>query len=250
LIVKAIKRVGRSHPVRRVVCLMIALYIRTIWWTNRWHKEGYELADSLHATGTPYIGAFWHGRLLMMPYGWPRVMPLAMLISPHGDGRVIADAVRHLGIDIIPGSSNRRASEALRALVRTLRRGSCVAITPDGPDGPAMSATAGVIQVARLSGAPIFPIAYATSRRRILASWDRFHLPLPFGRGIFLVEPPITVPADASEAQAEALRSHLEARLRAVTAEADRRMGHEVVAPGTLNRNAFRAQRRAAARLN
>ena len=244
------KRIGRSDAMRRVVCLMIALYIRTIWWTNRWHKEGYEPADSLHALRQPYIGAFWHGRLLMMPYGWPRVMPLAMLISPHGDGKVIAEAVRHLGIDIIPGSSNRRASEALRALVRTLRGGSCVAITPDGPDGPAMSATAGVIQVARLSGAPIFPITYATSRRRILASWDRFHLPLPFGRGIFLVDPPIAVPADATEAETAALRSHLEARLRAITAEADRRMGHEVVAPGTLNRQAWRARRRATARPN
>jgi lysophospholipid acyltransferase (LPLAT)-like uncharacterized protein len=250
LIMTAMKRIGRSHFVHRVLCLMIALYIRTIWWTNRWHKEGYELADSFHTARRPYIGAFWHGRLLMMPYGWPRVMPLAMLISPHGDGRVIADAVRHLGIGIIPGSSNRRASEALRTLVRTLREGSCVAITPDGPDGPAMSATAGVIQVARLSGAPIFPITYATSHRRILASWDRFHLPLPFGRGIFLVEPPITVPADTTEAQAEALRSHLEARLRVLTGEADRRMGHEVVAPGTLSRDAFRAQRRVAARLN
>jgi len=244
------RRIGRSNAARRAVCPMIALYIRAIWWTNRWRKEGYEQADACHAARQPYIGAFWHGRLLMMPYGWPRVMPLAMLVSPHGDGRVIAEAVRHLGIDIIPGSSNRRAGEALRALVRALRQGSCVAITPDGPDGPAMSATAGVIHLARLSGAPIFPITYATSRRRILASWDRFHLPLPFGRGIFLVDLPMRVPADATEAEAEALRSHLEARLRAVTAEADRRMGHEVVAPGTLSRNALRAQRRAAARLN
>ncbi len=198
--------------------------------------------------GRPYIGAFWHGRLLMMPHGRPRVMPLAMLISPHGDGRIIAEAVRHLGIDIIPGSSNRGAGPALRALVRTLQHGSCVAITPDGPDGPAMAATAGVIQVARLSGAPIFPITYATSRRRILASWDRFHLPLPFGRGIFLVDAPITVPPDADDARVEALRSHLETRLRAITAEADRRMGHGAVAPGTLSRNAFRARRRATAR--
>jgi lysophospholipid acyltransferase (LPLAT)-like uncharacterized protein len=247
--VSAVKKIGRSAAARHALCWAVALYIRLIWWTNRWQKEGYEGADACHAARQPYIGAFWHGRLLMMPYGWPRVMPLAMLISPHGDGRLIADAVRHLGVDIIAGSSNRGAGPALRALVRTLHRGSCVAITPDGPDGPAMAATAGVIQVARLSGAPIFPITYATSRRRILSSWDRFHLPLPFGRGIFLVDPPVAVPSDADEAAMEALRSHLETRLRAITAEADRRMGHGAVAPGILSRNAFRAQRRAAARL-
>lgn len=243
-----LKRIGRSNAARAVLCWIIALFIRLIWWTNRWQKEGYDHPKACHATRRSYIGAFWHGRLLMMPYGWPRVMPLAMLISPHGDGRLIADAVRHLGVDIIAGSSNRGAGPALRALVRTLQQGSCVAITPDGPDGPAMAATAGAIQLARLSGAPIFPITYATSRRRILASWDRFHLPLPFGRGIFIVDPPIVVPPDANDAAIEVLRSHLETRLRAITAEADRRMGHGAVAPGTLNRNAFRAQRRAAAR--
>lgn len=245
-----LKRIGRSKAVRQALCWSIARYIQLVWWTNRWRKEGFEHAAPFHAGRQPYIGAFWHGRLLMMPYGWPRVMPLAMLISASGDGRIIADAVHRLGIDIIPGSSNRRASEALRGLVRALRQGSCVAITPDGPNGPAMSATAGVIQVARLSGAPIFPITYATSRRRILGSWDRFHLPLPFGRGIFLVEPPIHVPPDIDATQAEGLRVLLESRLRAVTAEADRRMGHGAVAPGTLSRDALRARRRAAARSN
>lgn len=242
------KRMGRSDAMRRALCWIIANYIRLIWWSNRWRKEGFEHAEPCHAARRPYIGAFWHGRLLMMPYGWPRAMPLAMLISPHRDGRIIAEAVHRLGIDIIPGSSNRRASEALRGLVRALRQGSCVAITPDGPDGPAMSASAGIIQVARLSGAPIFPITYATSRRRILGSWDRFHLPLPFGRGLFLVDRPIPVPPETTDAQAEGLRTLLEARLRAITAEADRRMGHGVVAPGTLSRDALRARRRAAAR--
>ncbi|HEX4112470.1 MAG TPA: lysophospholipid acyltransferase family protein [Stellaceae bacterium] len=245
-----VKRIGRSDAVRRALCGGIALYIRAIWASNRWTVEGAAHADRLHAANKPYIGAFWHGRLLMMPFGWPRVMPLAMLISAHPDGRIIADAVRRLGVDIIAGSTNHGASEALRAMVRALRKGNCIAITPDGPDGPAMTASAGIVQVARITGAPIVPITYATSRRVILKSWDRFHLPLPFGRGIFLIGEPIVVPPDTDEAQGEALRAQLETRLRAITAEADRRMGHGVVAPGTLSRDAFRARRRLAARPN
>jgi hypothetical protein len=132
-------------------------------------------------------------------------------------------------------------------MVRAVRNGSCIAITPDGPDGPAMTASVGIIQMARIAGAPIFPITYATSRRFILKSWDRFHLPLPFGHGIFLIGEPIEVPRNVDETQAEALRALLEARLRAMTAEADRRMGHGVLAPGTLSRDAFRARRRATA---
>jgi lysophospholipid acyltransferase (LPLAT)-like uncharacterized protein len=111
-----------------------------------------------------------------------------------------------------------------------------------------MAASLGVIQVARITGAPVIPITYATSRRVILKSWDRFFLPLPLGRGLFLIGEPIEVPPDADAAATEALRALLESRLRAMTAEADRRMGHGVLAPGTLSRDAFRAQRRAAAR--
>jgi len=241
-----VKRLGRHERVHQALCWSIAQYIRFIHATNRWEVEGAAHADRLHQANRAYIGAFWHGRLLMMPFGWPRVMPLAMLISPHPDGRIISDAVRRLGVDIVPGSTNRGAADALRNLVRTLKKGSCIAITPDGPDGPAMTASAGIVQVARITGAPIVPITYATSRRRILKSWDRFHLPLPFGRGLFLIGEPIEVPPGADAAQAEALRALVEARLRDLTAEADRRMGHGVLAPGTLSRDAFRARRRAA----
>jgi lysophospholipid acyltransferase (LPLAT)-like uncharacterized protein len=111
-----------------------------------------------------------------------------------------------------------------------------------------MSASLGIVHVARIAGAPIAPITYATSHRIVLENWDRFHLPLPFGRGIFLIGEPIEVPADTNADQAEALRVLLETRLRAMTAEADRRMGHGVLTPGTLSREAFRARRRAASR--
>ena len=242
----AVKRLGRSETARHVLCWLIQLYIRLIWHTNRWQVEGGAYPEPSHAAKTPYIGAFWHGRLLMMPMGWPRAMPLSMLISAHRDGLIIAEAVRYFGVDVIVGSTNTGAAGALRALIRTLREGYCVAITPDGPDGPAMHATAGVVAVARLSRAPIFPITYATSRRRILPSWDRFHLPLPFGRGIIIIGEPIEVPADLDEAGIERYRRLVQDRLIARTAEADRRMGQAAVMPGTLSREAFRARRRAA----
>jgi lysophospholipid acyltransferase (LPLAT)-like uncharacterized protein len=244
----ALKKLGRSDATRRVLGWVIQLYIRLIWRTNRWSFEGFEVADEIHAAKQPYVAAFWHGRLLMMPYGWPRVMPLHMLSSPHADSRIMAEAVRYFGIDIIPGSSNRGGLEALRAMVKALRAGNCVAITPDGPDGPAMSVSPGIVAVARMAKAPIALITYATSRRRILKVWDDFHLPLPFGRGIFLVGPLLEVPPQLSEEAAEDIRRRVESVLRALTAEADRRMGHEALAPGTMSRDAFRALRRAAAR--
>jgi len=165
-----------------------------------------------------------------------RHLKVHMLISGHGDGRAISDVIRYTDIRTVEGSTNQGGSRALRALVQYLRAGEYVGITPDGPNGPAMRATAGVITIARLGNAPIMPYTYATSRRRILDSWDRFHVPLPFGRGVFIWGEPIHIPADLSEAESEAWRALLEERLNALTAEADRRVGHEAVAPGTLTR--------------
>ena len=91
-------------------------------------------------------------------------------------------------------------------MLKRLEDGDCVAITPDGPRGPAMSASAGIVNVARLARVPIVPIAYATSRRRIAATWDRFHLALPFGRGVFLWGEPIEIAAELDDAGIERAR--------------------------------------------
>ena len=100
-------------------------------------------------TGKPFILAFWHGRLLMIPMAWQNLAPMHMLISGHRDGRIIADAVRYFGIDSIAGSSNAGGGAALRAMVRHVRHGDCVGITPDGPDGPAMRAKPGPMRTPR-----------------------------------------------------------------------------------------------------
>jgi lysophospholipid acyltransferase (LPLAT)-like uncharacterized protein len=221
------RRILRSDRLRRVLCWVIYRYIRLVYSTNRWTVEGDGIPRRLHAEGTSFIGAFWHGRMLMIPMAWPQ--PLAamhILISAHRDGRIIAGAVKHFGIGSIAGSTRRGGPAALRAMLKHLAAGDCVGITPDGPRGPAIVASGGIVNLARLAGVPIVPVTFATSRRRILASWDRFHLALPFGRGVFLVGEPIAVARDLAAAELEAARLLVETRLNAMTAEADRRVGH------------------------
>src|SRR5216684_4426669 len=223
------RRIVRSDALRRVLCAFIALYIRFVYATGRWSVEGGEAARRHHREKRPFILAFWHGRLLMMPMAWPREVPIHMLISGHRDGRIIADAVGHFGIDSIAGSSSRGGGAALRLMVRTLKRGACVGITPDGPRGPAMQASQGIVAAARLAQVPIIPLAYATRRRRVMGTWDRFHLAFPFTEGLHLWGEPIEVPADADDAALERYRQLVEDRLNALGNEVDRRMGHDPV---------------------
>jgi lysophospholipid acyltransferase (LPLAT)-like uncharacterized protein len=236
----------RSDWVRRWLCWLIHLYIRFVHWTSRWTVEGAEIPLALRREGRPFVLAFWHGRLLMIPMAWQQLAPMHMLISGHRDGRIIAEAVRYFGIDSIAGSSSAGGTAALRAMVRFVRHGDCVGITPDGPDGPAMRATIGVAAAASLARAPIIPITYATSRRRILSTWDRFHLPFPWSRGVFLWGEPIVVPDAPDTAALERWRQRVEERMVAQTAEADHRVGREATAPGTLARDALRALRQQA----
>ncbi len=225
------RRLLRHPRLRRAACWAIHCYIRFIYRTNRWTVEGAEAPRRLLAEGRVFIGAFWHGRMLMIPIAWQRMAPMHMLISAHRDGRIIADAVSYFGIAAIAGSTRRGGSVALRTMLRRLKDGDCVAITPDGPRGPAMIASIGIVNAARLAQVPIVPITYATSRRRMLASWDRFHVALPFGRGIFLWGEPIEIAAEIDEAGLERTRGLIEARMVGMVQEADRRVGHRMPPP-------------------
>jgi lysophospholipid acyltransferase (LPLAT)-like uncharacterized protein len=220
------RRVLRSSRLRRVLCWVIHLYIRLVYATNRWTVEGGEVPRRLREQGSSFILAFWHGRLLMIPMAWQHLAPMHMLISGHRDGRIIADAVTYFGVHSIAGSSRRGGTAALRMMLKRLEAGECVGITPDGPRGPAMHASSGIVNVARLGRVPIVPIVFATSRRRVLRSWDRFHLALPFGRGVFLWGEPIEIAADLDPAGLERARLLVESRMNEMAREGDCRVGH------------------------
>ena len=226
-----LKAILRRDWVKTALCAVIASYIRLVHGTSRWQVEGSDIPARLWDANQPFILAFWHGRLMMMPYIWRRGVKIGMLISHHPDGQFISHTVRHFHIDTIIGSSSRGGAAAMRALMKSLSGGVSIGMTPDGPRGPRMRASKGVIQAARLAGVPILPCAYGVARRRMLSSWDRFILALPFTRGLMIWGEPITVPRDASDSAVEEARQLLETRLNAITQAADRRCGLPPVEP-------------------
>ncbi len=221
-----LRQIARSDWLRRVLCYSIHLYIRFVYSTNRWRVDGAEYPRQLREAGRPFILAFWHGRLMMIPMAWQRLAPIHMLISGHRDGRIIADAVAHFGVQSVAGSTRRGGSAALRTMVKALTAGDCVGITPDGPAGPAMVASAGIVNIARLARAPIVPVVFATSRRRVMRSWDRMQIALPFGRGVFIWGEPIEIGKDLDDAGVERARRLVEQRMLDLVAEAEARVGY------------------------
>jgi lysophospholipid acyltransferase (LPLAT)-like uncharacterized protein len=184
-----------------------------------------EMMQSIRESGKRVIVAFWHQRLIMMPY-LRRNEKIAMLISQHRDGEFIARTVRLFGIESVRGSTTRGGLQAIRAMVRAMEQGFHIAITPDGPQGPRHRVQGGAIELARLTGAPILPVTYSASRRIVFRSWDRFNLPLPFSRVVYVWGDPLFVPRELSKEALEEKRLQLEQRLKAITQEADQIFGH------------------------
>ncbi len=222
---KLTKRIFGNDKVRQVLCWIGARYIRFVFFTSRWSTVRGEIARDLWDRGESFIGCFWHARLLMMPTSWDYRYPIYMLHSEHRDGRLIAYTVRHFGVHNVFANTKGGGSQALRTFLRVLKDGGCVGITPDGPHGPGFRVSEGIIGIARLSGAPIVPVTYAISRRKVLNTWDRLVIALPFARGVFVWGEPIHVPRDADAAALEAARQQVEDSLNAITAEADRLVG-------------------------
>lgn len=176
--------------------------------------------DARLNAGERCIFALWHARLLSLVYTHRR-RSVAVLISRHRDGELIARVVEHLGYTTARGSSTRGGEDGTREMLRHAGNQRMLAITPDGPRGPAERVKPGLVYLASRTGFPVLPVAAAARRAWRLASWDRFHVPQPFTRLFVAYGDPLLVPPRLSDEEAEDWRTRIEAAIRAVTREVD-----------------------------
>jgi len=174
--------------------------------------------------GGNFILAFWHGQLLMMPYSYFGTKGVSILISHHSDGELVARTVAGFGIDSVRGSTSRGWFGGFKAMLKKARDGGDIAITPDGPRGPARVAQTGVIQLASKTGLPIIPVAFAASKKRNFNSWDSFMVPRLFSRGAFVYGDPIFLQKRLSNSATARAAEVLQGILNRLTEEADARV--------------------------
>ena len=204
-----------------VLSLLAAGFLRGLRATLRLRHHGDGQLRAWEREGKPFILAFWHRHLLLMPYAY-RGRRISVLVSQSRDGELIARTVARLGIDSSRGSSSRGGMAGMRTLLRKAADGWDIAFTPDGPRGPLREVQPGVILAAAATGLPIQPVAIAASRAKLLRSWDRFMVPLPFSKVHFVYGEPLRVERRGNLEQAAA---ELKARLDAAEAAAERWAG-------------------------
>jgi lysophospholipid acyltransferase (LPLAT)-like uncharacterized protein len=196
--------------------------VRAVAGTLRYHYQ--DRTGLLDGTAGPAIYCAWHNRLpLCMEIYHHYVLPrnqtagLAAMVSASKDGAFLASILECFNVQPVRGSSSRRGPQALLELTTLAERGYDLAITPDGPRGPRYVVQEGVMSLAQLTGLPIVAASYHLNWKVRLNSWDRFQIPLPFARCEVILERPLRVPREASDAQREDLRRQLEETLKGIT---------------------------------
>lgn len=190
-----LKKILRSNFANNLVARIAFCYIKFVYLTSKWQYLGKETFEEYIKTDKPFIVSFWHGHLLMLACAWKWQTPFYMLISNHRDGRIISKTMECFGIKTISGSTDKEGFQAARQILKTLKEGNVVGITPDGPRGPREEISDGILQMAKLAKVDIIPIAYSCNRLKFLNSWDKFRVALPFNKGVFIVGTPVT-PSD------------------------------------------------------
>jgi len=230
------KRILHSEALRNLFCSLLAVYLRFVLRTTRWQHNVDEYLEPTFKSGKPFIIALWHNRVMMMALVWPYDTPVTILTSGHRDGQLVSKTMGKFGFKAIHGSSEQGGSQALRSILREIKAGKIIGMTPDGPRGPRMRMKPGIITMARLTGVPIIPVCYCTERNKILNTWDRLLVPLPFGRGKVIWDAPFHVPKDASRDEEEDYRLKLEEQMNRIAAKTDSAMGSTPIEPAPVSR--------------
>lgn len=205
----------------RAVAWTARRLLKTLMSTVRYQSVGPQPHLQFINKGEHVIYTLWHGRLLPLAYYYKHKQ-IATMISRSQDGEHLRLILESWGYTSVRGSSSRGSGAALRDIVRVARKGTSLAMTPDGPRGPRQVLKRGVLMTAQLTGLPLIPISAGVSRAWWIEGWDRFLLPKPFSKAYVFYGEPVFVPRGASEAELDDLAQHVEHVLNELTKQADR----------------------------
>jgi lysophospholipid acyltransferase (LPLAT)-like uncharacterized protein len=195
---------------RIILAFFLMLYLRFVYLTTRWKFTSPDGNLITLPRFKQTIILAWHNRIALMPYMLKNIRNFHALASNHPDGMIIAWILRFFSLKIIQGSTNRNAFFALKQVIKALKNGDNVGITPDGPRGPIYKINSNLVSAAKLSDATIIPTGSYISRYIQFKSWDKFIFPLPFAKGTIVIDRPIEVTKDTD---AETLNDTLEKRI-------------------------------------
>ncbi|MFP4465997.1 MAG: lysophospholipid acyltransferase family protein [Candidatus Goldiibacteriota bacterium] len=199
----------------------VVFVFRVMAFTYRFREVDSEGLSPYNGKKEEFIYAFQHSQLLPAIYFY-RKIKMASLASLSKDGEYAAKAAEKFGMKMVRGSSSRGGAKAFMQLKKLAEEGYDIAITADGPRGPAGSVNSGVLYLAKFTGRKVVPFAFSAAPMIRLSSWDRFMIPLFFAKGIFKFGEPVEIPRDLDKETEGKYRSIIQKRLQALNDSAEK----------------------------
>jgi lysophospholipid acyltransferase (LPLAT)-like uncharacterized protein len=224
---KLLEKIKSIGIIQWIMALGFYFGIKLAYWTSRKEIRGDYIFRNFR--GRAAIFVFWHGRSMLLS---PIVRRFGLrgyaVSSKHRDGRMMAKLQRMFGLKPIFGSTKNGGVNVLRHGVSVLKQNYILCLTPDGPKGPRMRLNDGCLYFAKMSGAPIIPVCFTTTRPWFQKRWDKYLIAKMFGRVICSVGAPIYFNR-GNPAEMEDLHKKLEEIMVAQLQSLDKEVGLPVI---------------------
>ena len=196
------RKILYSKFINNFLSFLIYFYLFFVYKTSQTKFIGFENLDEQISKNEGIIFTIWHNRLMMIPFIARRIKKkynkhnLMTLASRHGDGKIVGKVMERFGMISILGSTHHNknsqrgiAISSLRKIIEGLKKGYALGITPDGPRGPNQQINGELLNIAKISSSQLLAISYSCSKFVVIKkSWDKFKIPLPFGKLVFYID--------------------------------------------------------------
>ena len=222
-----IKYFSSFRLIQTLISLIGSIYVLTVYKTSKVNLKNRKKIENLLERKESFIYSFWHDQLLMCPLTWQSNSNIKVLISKHRDGDIIAQLISNLGFEAIRGSThktnkikNKGGLLSARKMIKSLKNGISIGISPDGPKGPRHKVSEGILSISRLSKSVILPVGIGFKKKWVLNTWDKFIIPKPFNEITVVWGDPIS--AITNEKNNHQFKIKLESKMNNLTAQANK----------------------------
>ena len=193
-------KILKHNLVQTIICYIISLYMKLVFYTSKLEITGHteEYLNLLINNKATFV-ITWHGKIFIAPMIVRTLLKKinykkqpCVLSSKHRDGKLASKTMAIFNFKEIFGSTINRnklhqaqesgAVKSIMIIMREIKNGSSIHLAPDGPRGPLRKINSEIVNIAKKTDTPIFPVAIKYSLKKQLKSWDEFQIPFPFGK--------------------------------------------------------------------
>jgi lysophospholipid acyltransferase (LPLAT)-like uncharacterized protein len=211
----------KQNLLRLIGNYVITIVLNVLCKTLRVSVKNDETLEKLVKENRNFIIAFWHGTMLL-PWYLHRNENIAALTSKSKDGDLLAKLLKSWNYQVIRGSSSSGGDIALGIMIDYAKNNNSIAITPDGPKGPARKLKAGAVVTAKKSGLPLIFIGIGYKSKRILRNWDSFQIPALFSKANVVYSQPFYINKNLDYNSTSEMINSCEAKLNELQLEAEK----------------------------